>query len=289
MKVAVTGPNGWIAKALQQKLIAQSITPVEVNRSWLAQENALDAAQLSLSLNHCDVLVHLAALVHQMQTMPTLAQYRAINCELTLKLAKVASNAGVRQFIFVSTAKVMGERSNQPFRESDAPAPTDAYSISKLEAEQGLRNLQQAGELGSMKIVIVRPPLVFGDGVGANYQKLVALASSRWPLPLGNATAKRSMVSIDRMTSGLVALLGAVDELKNYEVFFAAEPFDQSTASIICSFRHALGKSAGLIAVPPKIMEIALSAIGKKAIYDRLFTSLQVDGSRLNELIKNSR
>ncbi len=288
MKVAVTGPNGWIAKALQQKLLSQSITPIGVNRTWLAQQTTQDEGSLHQALSGCGTVIHLAALVHQMKAAPTLADYLAINCELTLKLARTAANAGVQQFIFVSTAKVMGERSNSPFIESDIPAPQDAYSISKLNAETGLLSLQQAGKLGSMKVAIVRPPLVFGDGVGANYEKLISLANTRWPLPLGGATANRSMVSIDRLTDGLIALHRANEQLRTFETFFAADPKDQSTASIIRAVRYAKGRSTRLISVPPKLMQAALVAVGKKNIYDRLFTSLQVDGSRLNDLIKNT-
>jgi UDP-4-keto-D-QuiNAc 4-reductase len=288
MKVAVTGPNGWIAKALQQKLKAQSIVAIGVDRAWLAQQTTRDEVFLTQALSGCDCVIHLAALVHQMNAAPTLADYRAINCELTIKLAQSAANAGVRQFIFISTAKVMGEKSIRPFLEGDTPAPTDAYSISKLEAETGLKNLQRDGKLGAMKVVIVRPPLVFGNGVSANYEKLIALANTGWPLPLGSATAPRSMVNIDRLTNGLLALLVARDQLKDFEVFFATEPIDQSTASIIREVRNAKGRSAALVNVPPKLMQIMLSAVGKKSIFERLFTSLQVDGSRLNNLIKHT-
>jgi nucleoside-diphosphate-sugar epimerase len=288
MKVAVTGPNGWIAKALQQKLKTQSIVAIGVDRAWLAQQTTRDEVFLTQALSGCDCVIHLAALVHQMNAAPTLADYRAINCELTLKLAQSAANAGVRQFIYISTAKVMGETSSRPFLEGDTPAPTDAYSISKLEAETGLKNLQQDGKLGSMKVVIVRPPLVYGNGVGANYEKLIAIANTGWPLPLGSATAPRSMVSIDRLTNGLLTLLVARDQLKEFEVFFATEPKDQSTASIIREARNAMGRATALINVPPKLMQIMLSAVGKKSIFERLFTSLQVDGSRLNNLIKHT-
>jgi nucleoside-diphosphate-sugar epimerase len=288
MKVAVTGPNGWIAKALQQKLQSHYISSVGVNRAWLAPQTNQDKAFLTNALSGCNSVVHLAALVHQMNATPTLTEYRAINCELTLNLAQRAAEVGVGQFIFISTAKVMGERSSRPFLEGDSPAPIDAYSIAKLEAETGLQSLQRDGKLGSMKVVIVRPPLVFGNGVGANYEKLIALANTGWPLPLGSATAPRSMVSIDRLTDGLIALLKAKEQLKNLEVFFASEPNDQSTASIIREVRTAAGRSAALINVPPKLMQTALSALGKEGIFERLFTSLQVDGSRLNNLIKNT-
>jgi nucleoside-diphosphate-sugar epimerase len=288
MNVAVTGPNGWVAKALHLKLLRQGFSPRGVNRAWLTQQSAQDQESLFQALCSCSSIIHLAALVHQMDKAPTLSEYRAVNCELTLKLAHTAASAGVQQFIFVSTAKVMGERSSRPFLESDNPAPADAYSISKLEAEIGLRDLQKNGKLGSMKLAIIRPPLVFGEGVGANYEKLIAVANTSWPLPLGGAKAQRSMVGIDHLTDGLIAVLKSCDELNNFELFFAADPVDQSTANIIRALRQAKGHNAGLINVPPKIMQAVLSVLGKKSIYDRLFTSLQVDGTRLNDLIKKT-
>jgi nucleoside-diphosphate-sugar epimerase len=288
MNVAVTGPNGWVAKALQLKLLKQGFSPLRVNRAWLTQQSAQDQESLFQVLCSCSSIIHLAALVHQMDKAPTLPEYRAVNCELTLKLAQTAASAGIQQFIFISTAKVMGERSSRPFLESDDPAPMDAYSISKLEAEIGLRDLQKNGKLGSMKLAIIRPPLVFGEGVGANYEKLIAVANTLWPLPLGGANAQRSMVGIDRLTDGLVALLKSRNELNNFELFFAADPVDQSTANIIRRLRQAKGHNAGLINVPPKIMQAVLFVLGKKSIYDRLFTSLQVDGTRLNDLIKKT-
>jgi nucleoside-diphosphate-sugar epimerase len=174
MKVAVTGPNGWIARTLLNALKIDNYTGVAIQRDWLTKVNGEANPALFSALHGCDSVVHLAALVHQMSTAPTLADYRKVNCDLTLELAQVAASVGVRQFIFVSTAKVMGEFSIRPFTESDTPTATDDYAISKLEAEVGLRNLQSAGKLGSMKVVIVRPPLVYGEGAGANYALAIA-------------------------------------------------------------------------------------------------------------------
>jgi UDP-4-keto-D-QuiNAc 4-reductase len=280
LKVAVTGPNGWIAKAFLEKLQSSAIAGVPIQRSLLV--NKSESALLEASLKGCVTVVHLAALVHQMNTAPTLEEYRQVNCDLTQQLAIAAAKAGVAQFIFISTAKVMGERSIRPFSESDTPAPADPYSISKLEAEYALQKLQKTGQLGNMKIVIVRPPLVYGEGVRANFAKLTALALSPFPLPLGGATALRSMVSIDHLTDSFVALMRANVTLNNVEVFFAADPVDQSTSSIIQSIRTKAGRSAGLFTVSPTLMRYALCVIGKRGIYERLFTSLQVDATRLN-------
>jgi nucleoside-diphosphate-sugar epimerase len=289
MKVAVTGPNGWIAKALLKKLAAQSFDSVGVQRDWLPWPGLAKGPHLTQVFDDCHSLVHLAALVHQMDKVPTLAEYRSINCDLTLQLAQAAAAAGVRQFIFMSTAKVMGELSNRPFVESDDAIPVDAYSVSKFEAEKGLQNLHKSGQLGAMKVCIVRPPLVYGEGVGANYEKLISLANTSWPLPLGKATALRSMVSIDRLTDGISALVSSNEHLTSFEVFFAADPIDQSAASIIRATRQANNHGARLIAVPQMMMKYSLSAIGKTSIYERLFTSLQVDGSRLNALITHAK
>jgi nucleoside-diphosphate-sugar epimerase len=288
MKVAITGPNGWIAKALYKKLQDKSLDCAEIQRSWLPQPSITTSTGLSNCLEGTQSIVHLAALVHQMNTAPTLAEYREVNCDITLRLAQCAANAGVKQFIFISTAKVMGEQSSRPYLESDLPKPVDAYAISKFEAETGLRKLQTDGKLGAMKVCVVRPPLVYGQGVRANYEKLLAIAESRWPLPLGDATALRSMVSIERLTDGLVALLTSNEPMQNFEVFFAADPIDRSTADIIYEIRILSGSPARLIKIPATIMRVGLVALGKRSVYDRLFTSLQVDGSRLNALITNS-
>jgi nucleoside-diphosphate-sugar epimerase len=285
LKVAVTGPNGWIAKALLKKLESCSIETLAIRRDWLISEstsNESESLQLVAALRSCSTVVHLAALVHQMATAPSIDDYRQVNCDLTLQLATASAKAGVKQFIFVSTAKVMGERSVQPFKETDTPAPVDPYSISKLEAEFGLQKLQKSGQLGNMKIVIVRPPLVYGEGVGANFAKLTALAQSPFPLPLGGATALRSMVSIDHLTDNFVALIHANLVLEDFEIFFAADLVDQSTASIIQSIRAKNGRAAGLFTVSPTLMRYALSVSGQKGVYERLFTSLQVDATRLN-------
>jgi nucleoside-diphosphate-sugar epimerase len=284
MKVAVTGPNGWIARTLLKALQTDAFVGVAIQRDWLYKVNGAANPALLSALNGCDSIVHLAALVHQMNTAPTLADYRKVNCDLTLELAQSAASAGLRQFIFVSTAKVMGEFSTRPFTENDIPKPADDYAISKLEAEVGLRNLQLAGKLGAMKIVVVRPPLVYGEGAGANYAKLIALAKTRWPLPLGGATALRSMVNINHLVGRLIAIIELQVQLPKFETFFAADAADQSTADIIRSVRAAHGRSAGLFAVPTLAMRISLIALGKKGIFDRLFISLQVDGDRLNTL-----
>jgi nucleoside-diphosphate-sugar epimerase len=271
IKVAVTGPNGWIARTLLSALKIDTYTSVAIQRDWLYKVNGAAHPALLSALHGCDSIVHLAALVHQMNTAPTLTDYRKVNCDLTLELAQAAASVGVRQFIFVSTAKVMGEFSTRPFTENDIPKPTDDYAISKLEAEVGLRNLQLAGKLGAMKIVVVRPPLVYGEGAGANYAKLIALAKTRWPLPLGCATALRSMVSIERLTQALLSLVHLQNKLTDFETFFAADPEDQSAEGIVRKHR----------------------AVGQRRqrlfIYDRLFRSFQIDGSRLSALVSTAK
>jgi nucleoside-diphosphate-sugar epimerase len=285
IKVAVTGPNGWIARTLLSALKIDTYTSVAIQRDWLYKVNGAAHPALLSALHGCDSIVHLAALVHQMNTAPTLADYRKVNCDLTLELAQSAASVGVRQFIFVSTAKVMGEFSTRPFTENDIPKPTDDYAISKLEAEVGLRNLQLAGKLGAMKIVVVRPPLVYGEGAGANYAKLIALANSKWPLPLGCATALRSMVSVDRLVTAILVLILLGDEFSALDTFFATDPEDHSAASIVSAIRTSRQRRAGLVRVPMTTMQICFSKLGKQGIYDRLFTSFQLDGSKLDKVI----
>ena len=278
-QIAISGSSGWVGGALMRKLSDEA----HFAAVGLVRNKGEKPYTVPEGTTH---VVHLAALVHQMSNTPSLEDYRFANRELTLKLAQEAASKGVRSFIFVSTAKVMGDSSIRPFTENDPPCPPDDYSLSKWEAEQALESMQREGALKSMKITVLRPPLIYGDGAGANYAKLVALAESNWPLPFGSAKALRSMIAVDRFNGIIVSLLQPTIRLDEYSVFFATDEKDTSVASLIRNIRHKLGHPARLIAVPKPLMKTGLTILGKKPIYDRLYTPLQFDGGRLNELLK---
>jgi nucleoside-diphosphate-sugar epimerase len=278
-RIAITGASGWVGKKLVLLLRSTGCEVVLVPRDYLS-----DLALLQGTLQGCHSVVHLAALVHQMREPPTLAQFRQVNCDLTINVAKAAAAAGLEQLIFVSTAKVMGEQSAVPFKESDAANPQDDYSRAKHEAEIGLQALQHSGALKALKVCVLRPPLIYGEGVGANFAKLQRLAASHWPLPLGAATAPRSMVEVDDFNRTVLKVFQKRKLLPDYEIFFVTDEFDSSTASIITRIRATQGRRSGLVFIPASLLKLGLQLIGKQSIFDRLFTSLQVDGSRARRL-----
>jgi nucleoside-diphosphate-sugar epimerase len=232
LKIAITGANGWVGKKLVTLLQSNNCDVVCVPRAHLS-----DIGLLQTTLQGCQSVVHLAALVHQMREPPTLAQFRSVNCVLTINVAKAAAAVQVKQLIFVSTAKVMGEQSTTPFKETDAADPQDDYSRAKWEAEITLKTLQDEGKLGALKVCVLRPPLIYGEGVGANFAKLERLAASSWPLPLGTATALRSMIQVDDFNSTILKVFEKRTSLPSYEVFFVSDKDDKSTASIIAQIR----------------------------------------------------
>jgi len=202
MKVLVTGADGFVGRELIQVLRQRGHDVVAVTRK--AKPGFVAIGDLSGStdwtdlLPGCDVVVHLAARVHQMgdRLNPPWAECRRINTEATLHLARQAEQAGVGRFIFMSSVKVLGEECDRPYVESDTPAPSDAYGATKWEAEQGLAALAQHG---AMEVVRIRPPLVYGPGVKGNFASLVRLVCKGLPLPLGAIPNRRSMIGLDNL------------------------------------------------------------------------------------------
>jgi UDP-glucose 4-epimerase len=286
MKVAITGPSGWVAKALIASLNTEGYEIVTVSRAELNDPNALQTRLVGV-----DVVVHLAALVHKMTGQPTLLEYREVNRDLTLSLARVSAKVGVQHYIFVSTAKVLGETSVTPLLENSPLQPQDAYAISKAEAETELASLQRANQLQCMKISILRPPLIFGEGVKANFAKLQRWAASPWPLPLGCAKAKRSMLSLDDVVAMLTSLIEQgkqTNPCADFNVFNAASQPDQSTAEIISQLRAKQNRQALLIPVPSFAMKTVLTLIGQSSVYDRLYTTFQLDATKIRTFMNSS-
>ena len=180
MKVLVSGANGFVGRALCSHLDTHrhAVVPAVRRASGLAGEVVVGdidcTTDWGATLAACDAVVHLAARVHVMDDPAhnPLALYRATNTEATLNLARQAARAGVKRFVFISSIKVNGEGRDAPYRETDVPAPDDAYAISKWEAEQGLQRI--AADTG-LEVVILRPPLVYGPGVKANFLRLMQM------------------------------------------------------------------------------------------------------------------
>jgi nucleoside-diphosphate-sugar epimerase len=280
-KILITGASGFVGQALLAKIDNSNV--VLVGRA--ATENADGKYfQLALSantdyltvLNSVDVVIHCAARVHVMneQAEDPLTAFREVNTLGTLNLARQAAATGVKRFIFISSIKVNGE-ATQPgkaFQFDDKPRPEDPYGISKAEAESGLQQI--AAETG-MEVVIIRPPLVYGPGVKANFAAMMKLAKKNLPLPLGAIHNKRSLVALDNLANLIIT---CIDHPKAAnQTFLVSDDQDVSTTELLQIMTRAAGKAPRLLPVPVSWLKLAGKLIGKSAVIDRLCGNLQVD------------
>jgi nucleoside-diphosphate-sugar epimerase len=286
-KLLVTGASGFVGAALCQALLARDIPFIPCVRKPLSTLlpglATFETGDLSgpvdwvPALAGCSVVVHLAARVHMMreQTADPDAVYRAMNVDATMRLAQQAAEQGVRRFIYVSSVKVNGERTlDRPFRADDPPAPEDAYGRSKLAAELALQ--AWAAKTGT-ELVIVRPPLVYGPGVRANFLRLMQLVKSGVPLPLGGIRNSRSMVALGNLVHFLVLCAshpGAADA-----TWMVSDNRDLSLPELITLIATAMGRPARLLPVPAGLLSAGAGLLGHRAAAGRLLDSLQVDVS----------
>lgn len=292
-KIFLTGASGFVGSKLFSELKCDSSFQVMgvCRRSLEGDGSAgpqavgdLLRADLSVLLSGVDVLIHAAARAHIMkdEVVDPLAEYRRVNVEGTLNVARQAMAAGVKRFVFISSIKVNGEATvkGMAFRADDKPAPEDAYGQSKLEAEQGL--VQLAAENG-LEVVIIRPPLVYGPGVKGNFASMIKLVEKGFLLPLGAIHNKRSLVGIDNLVDLIIRCIDHPAAAN--QVFLAGDGEDLSTTELLRGVGKAMGKPARLIPVPAGMLQLGASLLGKKAMAQRLLGSLQVDISKTCELL----
>jgi nucleoside-diphosphate-sugar epimerase len=242
------------------------------------------AANWTGALREVDAVIHLAARVHVMKdTAPDpLAEFRRVNVHGTLNLTRQAAAAGVKRFVFVSSVKVNGESTlaGQAFTEADAPNPQDAYGVSKLEAEQGLREIAaQAG----MEVVVIRPPLVYGPGVKANFAALMRAVRRGWPLPLGAVHNQRSLVALDNLVDFIVTCTTHPQAAN--QTFLVSDAHDLSIPQLVRGLARAAGVPARLLPVPVWVLQAGATLLGKGDAVRRLCGNLQVDISKARELL----
>ena len=289
MRVLVTGGTGHVGGALLRRLSTETAwqlraavraAPADAAEAVAGCEYVvtgdLAGADLTGIAADCQVVVHTAARVHVMgDSGPSaLAEYRRVNVDGTLNLAREAARCGVRRFIFISSVKVNGESTapGAPFRESDDARPQDPYSVSKWEAELALRDLcSRAG----MEYVIVRPPLVYGPGVRANFLALAMAVKRGVPLPMGAIRNQRSLIATDNLVSFLQRCMdhpAAADE-----TFLVSDGQDLSTAELVRGMAAALDRPARLLPVPCGLLRAAGALTGRQLQIQRLLENLQVD------------
>ncbi len=291
--ILVTGSSGFIGSALVRRLMlipTYAVRAASRQQSYMGLTNGVFVEDLehdakwSEALSGIDVVVHTAARVHvnEENSNNPLKEYRLINVEGTLNCAIQSVKAGVRRFIFISTIKVNGKSTPQSgsFKAWDIPAPTDPYGISKHEAEQALLKLARET---SMEMVIIRPPLVYGPGVKANFYKMMQFLAKGFPLPLGAINNKRSLVALKNIVDLIVTCIDHPAAAN--QIFLAGDGEDLSTTELLQRLGVALGKPARLLPVPQKMLEFCLKLLGKDDVAQRLCGSLQADISKARDML----
>jgi nucleoside-diphosphate-sugar epimerase len=285
-RVLVTGSSGFIGGQLVAQLLASDVEVVATVRDAakspmlpagithatfdLADPQSLDCGALS----GVECVYHLAARVHVMRPSPAdQERFRLLNVRATEALARAAARAGVRRFVFVSSIKAVAERSSRPISPADEPGPEDAYGRSKLAAERAVAAV--AAETG-LEAAIVRPPLVYGPGVGANFRRLMSLVRRGVPLPFGAVANRRSLVNVWNLADLLVRL---GSHPRGNGVWLISDGRDLSTQELIVQLSRAMGRRPRLWAMPASMLRNVGSLLGMGAEIARLTDSLQVDAT----------
>ncbi len=294
MTVLVTGANGFVGSALCKRFLSDGRSVRGTVRRLDSKPDGITVIRIGdlapdtdwvTALEGVDKVVHLAARVHVLndKSADPWAGFFRDNVEGTAALARQAAAAGVRRFVFLSSIKVNGEFTapGEPFVADDQPAPVDPYGISKHKAEQSLSQI--AAEIG-MDVAIIRPPLVYGPGVKANFRSMMHWLSKGLPLPLAAVTQnRRSLIGLDNLVDFIATCLD--HPLAVNQTFLVSDGDDLSTAALLKRTGEALGHPARLFAVPPLLLRAAAFALNKQEVYQRLCGSLQVDITKATRLL----
>jgi len=304
MRALVTGATGFVGSALCDSLVqsghhvvaisrtqwsappeSESLSNSEHSSQYLCRQTADfgNISSIQAHLQGCDAVIHCAARVHQVREAAAnpLDEYRRVNTQATLALAQAAAQAGVKRYIFLSSVKVNGEftQPHVPFIASQA-RPLDPYGISKWEAEQGL---QEIAAKSGLEVVIVRPPLVYGPNVKANFLTMMRWLYRGVPLPLGAIHNQRSLVALPNLLD-FISLCIHHPKAAN-QTFLVSDQYDLSTSELLRYLGEALHRPARLLPVPQSILELALKSLGKSSMVQRLCGDLTVDSSPATQLL----
>jgi UDP-glucose 4-epimerase len=290
MNILVTGGTGFLGSSLIEQLSPHCISVLGRNQlklNSLAHHYGVidNKSSYEKALINIEVLIHCAARVHVMNdsAISPFEAFREVNTAGTLNLAQQAADAGVKRFVFISSIKVNGESTELgfPFKPDDNFIPIDPYGLSKYEAEVGLQKIaKQTG----MEVVILRPPLVYGPGVKANFASMMKWINIGIPLPLGGIKEnRRSLVSLDNLVDLIITCIEHPNAAN--QTFLVSDDNDVSTSQLLANMASALNAPNRLLPIPSTWFTVAAKLIGKTDISQRLCGSLQVDISKTKEML----
>lgn len=289
-RALITGATGFVGRSLCEKMLnsgwlvrgtvrsGKYLTGIPTGVEIVQIQSIGPTTDWSLVLNGVGVVVHLAARVHVMNdtVADPLAAFREVNVVGTERLARMAAASGVKRFVFLSSVKVNGEGGNRPYTEQDISAPEDAYGVSKWEAEQALRKI--AAETG-LEVVIIRPPLVYGPGVKANFLRMLGVINRGILLPLASINNRRSLIYLENLVDAIITCINHPKAAgQTYQV---SDGEDVSTPELIRRVAAALGRPARLFPFPPSLLRFAGKLFGKSDAVERLVGLLTIDNSKI--------
>lgn len=284
MLLALTGATGFIGQYLLRELPKRgyrlrvllrrpSSTPIEAGSAVIG--DIARPQNMAAALQGVDAVIHSAGIAHAMSGVPE-DDYRAINTEGTISLARAARRAGAKRFVFLSSIRAQcGPVSENVLTEDLEPRPTDAYGRSKLEAERGLAELD-------IDWISLRATLAYGAGVKGNMARLIRLARSPLPLPFGGLRARRSVLAVENLLAAIEAVLAQQRTMKR--AFIVTDPQALTVAEMIAAMRSGLGRRPNIFPFPATLLELALRAADRHHFYDRLAGSLVADPSALRDI-----
>jgi UDP-N-acetyl-alpha-D-quinovosamine dehydrogenase len=284
----VTGAGGFVGTSLISEMTRRRIPYRAVTRrgqNSFVIPDIDEQTNWSAALEGIDVVVHLASRVRRVadETAPfDEVQLQRSNVEATLNLARQAARAGVRRFVFISSIKVNGEASppGRPFTAGDRPNPQNPYAQAKLDCEAGLFTLSR--DTG-MEVTVIRPPLVYGPGVKANFGTMMQWIDRGIPLPLGAVGNKRSFVYVGNLVD--LIIVAAEHSRAAGEVFTVSDGEDMSTTELYRRLAQALGRECWVVPFPAALLRLGATMLGRRDVANRLVNSLQVDFSKTREIL----
>jgi nucleoside-diphosphate-sugar epimerase len=282
--IALTGATGFIGQYLlhdlpkrgyRLRVLLRRPSTLPVDCASAVVGDLARPVNMAAALADVDAVIHSAGLAHAMSGAPQ-DDYRVLNTEATVGLARAAQRAGVRRFVFLSSVRAQsGPAAPYVLTEDLPPRPNEAYGASKLAAEQGLAALE-------LDWVALRLATVYGPGMKGNMVELVRLARARYPLPLGGLTGRRSLLALDNLAEAVVTVLSAREPLRR--PLLVADPEPLTVAEMIAALRHGLGRRPGLVTVPEPLLRALVRAAGRSELYERLNGPLVADPSALLRL-----